>query len=239
MNLSFEEIMKKSFVVSIDNERLNVFKQRLLENGFSEEILPKHFIGYEISDKYLTDNFKELANLRHSNIHGLFEESLKLIHSLCNNASQFAIVQYAMLLDWPYVTIFEDDAVPEDNCIEKLNEWCTNIPDDTDVLRIGYLVDTYKIKEKNYIPPEIVYDHFIVQKFSGSHAYIVFKKYYKRFLESNKNEPRCDYSKINPTANKIVYALKESLFKQENILERPVIHSWKLKDGKIKLPLIK
>jgi hypothetical protein len=230
--------MQRSFVVSIDNERLNAFYKNLSMNGFQSNLFPKHFIGYEISDKYLVDNFKELSDLRFSNIHGPFEERLKLIHSLCNNASHFAIVQYAKLLDWSFVTIFEDDAVPENNCIEKLREYCSNILDDIDVLRIGYLIDHHKIREKDYIPPKIVHDHFIVETFGGSHAYIVFKKYYERFLKDNKFQPRCDFDKINPSSDKIVYSLKESLFKQENIPDRPVIHSWKLKDGKIKLPIV-
>ena len=235
MKLSFEEIMKGSFVVTIDNERFNVFQKVFSENNIPLKLFPKRLIGYEISDNYLIDSFKIISDLQFSEIRGLLEKNLNLIHAICNNASHFAIVQYAMLFNLPFVTIFEDDAVPVKDCIEKLNDYCSNVPDDTDILRLGYL-QTDEIYERNYVPPKIINEHFIVQRFPGSHAYIVFKKFFKRFLEINKYEPRCDYSKINPTSDKVVYALKESLFKQRNILNRPVIHSWKLDNGKIKLP---
>ena len=223
--------MQRSFVVTIDDERFNAFKQSLSSIGIPQNLFPRRFIGYEITEKFLIDNFKIISDLQFSPIRGRLEKNINRIHAICNNASHFAIVQHAMLLDWPFVTIFEDDATPVNDCIEKINEYCKNVPDNTDVLRLGYAIDPH-----DKISPEIILDNFVIHHYTGSHAYVVFKKFFRRFLDSNKHQPRCDYDKINPTPDKVVYALKESLFNQKNLLDRPVIHSWKLGNGKIKLP---
>ena len=122
MIISFEEIMQRSFVVTIDDERFNAFNQGLSSIGISQNLFPRRFIGYEITDKFLIDNFKIISDLQFSPIRGRLEKNINRIHAICNNASHFAIVQHAMLLDWPFVTIFEDDATPVKDCIEKINE---------------------------------------------------------------------------------------------------------------------
>ena len=233
--LSSKEILSNSFVVSIDYRRYNAFVSEFKKESIP--IIPKKFIGYELTNEYLLGSFKILVDLKSQPIHGVLENNLSLIHSLCNSASHFAIVQHAMLNDMPFVTIFEDDAVPVKGCIEKLNAYCSDIPDDTDVLRIGYA----KNGRKNQIDAMKCHylrcpENLIIKNLSGSHAYIVFKKYYRRFIENNKNLPRCDYVKINPTPDKVVYALKEPLFVQHNIMESPVIHAYRFKDGRIKYP---
>ena len=228
--------MQNSFVVTIDSKRYFSFKSSFLSANFPEELLPKKFIGYEATDEFLTSEFKAVFDLQYTKVRGYFEQERKKFWRLFNNVSHFAIVQHAMLLDLPFVTIFEDDAVPIENCIEKLNAYCSNVPDDTDVLRLGYYRLTKKLFNQDYKWPEPEANGFIVSRFFGSHAYIVFKKYYQRFLESNKYQPRCDKDRINPSPDKVVYALKEPLFEQLNILDAPVIHAYRLKNGKIKLP---
>ena len=236
MTLTSEEIMQNSFVVTIDSERFSVFRSELLSADFPEQLLPKKFIGYEITDEYLIRAFKAVFDLQYTKVRGYLEKEIKKFRCICNNASHFAIVQHAMLLDLPFVTIFEDDAVPVENCIEKLNAYCSNVPDDIDVLRLGYYRPEKEWYSKTYKWPEPKANGFVVSRFPGSHAYIVFKKFYKQFLESNKYQPRCDMDKINPGADKIVYALKEPLFVQYNLLDRPVIHSYKMRNGMLKLP---
>ena len=235
MTLSFKQILSNSFVVSINEKRYAAFEKEFSAASFP--ILPKKFIGYEITDKYLLDSFQILADLKNLPKHGILEKNLRMIYSICNNASHFAIVQHAKLLDLPFVTIFEDDAVPIPQCIEKLNVYCSDIPDNTDVLRLGY--STFPEQKQLDIEKCDLDNHsenLIVKNFCGSHAYIVFKKYYMRFLKDNKYQPRCDCQKINPTPDKTVYALKEPLFIQQNILDASVIHSYKLKNGMRKLP---
>lgn len=239
MVLNSEEILKNSFVVTIDEARYKAFVEAFALMGIPSDLLPKKFIGYEISEEYLLSNFKILSDLKNYPKRGYLEKNLNLIHSLCNNASHFAIVQHAMLLNLPFVTIFEDDAVPEPNCIEKLDKYCSDVPDSIDVLRLGHSFNPLREQPAQDLLSSFEQsENLIIGNFYGSHAYVVFKKYYKRFLEDNKNQPRCDYQKINPTQDKVVYALKESLFRQQNVLGRPVIHSYKLPDGRIKLPIV-
>ena len=233
MTLTSSQILSSSFVVTINEDRYNAFVSEF--EAAKIPILPKKFIGYEIEDSYLISAFKIVSDLQYSEKRGILEYNLRKFHAICNNASHFAIVQHAMLLDFPFVTIFEDDAVPTEDCLEKLDLYCSNVPDDTDVLRLGWFLSSRE--RMNQAPlPEPVFDHFIVKRFPGSHAYVVFKKFYKRFLESNKHQPRCDLDKINPSPDKTVYALKEPLFVQQNILNAPVMHAYRMKDRVVKLP---
>ena len=231
--------MNNSFVVTIDNERYSAFESWLTEAGVDKSLFPKKFRGYEIEEEYLIKNFKVLEEQSHSLLHGLLDINLSLCHALCNNASHFSIVQIAKFTNMPFVTIFEDDARPVSGFIDKVNSWCADIPDDIDVLRLGYSGSSDPRKE-NYIGNATrVTDCLIQKRFSGSQAYIVFNKYYDRFIEDNPKCPRCDFDKINPSDDKVVLCLKESVFKQCNIPGRPVIHSYKFADGTIKLPIVK
>ena len=238
MKLTFEQIMNNSFVVTIDNERFAAFEKGLSTANIPDELFPRKYTGYEITDEYLLSHFRFLKEQAESVYHGLVELNISLVHALCNNASHVGIVQLAKFTNMPFVTIFEDDATPVENCVDKINKQCENIPDDTDVLRLGYIY-THTPRAHNYIGNAKVIDDNLIQGwFAGSHAYIVFSKYYDRFIEKNKLCPRCDYGKINPSEDKVVYDLKESVFRQCNIEGRPVIHSWKFANGQIKLPTV-
>lgn len=228
MILNANDIFKNAFVVSIDNVRLLEFQKNFKNKNIP---LPKIFTGYEIEDSYLLAYTNAFDTLKKEKKDGLLNLDLRLFHSFFNNASHFAIVQFAKILDLPFVTIFEDDAVPVDDCIEKLNLYCSDIPDKIDVLRIGYCSQFYRPTRECDIKIAIPHsDNLIVKNLSGSHAYIVFKRYYDDFIKTNKVNPRCDFSKINPSIYKNVFALKESLFNQINLKNRPVIHSYKLDD---------
>lgn len=229
MKIPPDDILRNSFVVSIDNERFLAF-----QNAFEScQIIPKKFKGYEITDEYLLAHVMSLMVIKNKHKKWMLENDLKLSKSFANNASHFAIVQFAKMLDWPFVTIFEDDAVPVENIREKLDYYCSDIPDETDILRLGYCEPCFRPTRKSDVENAIPHsDKFIVKNISGSHAYIVFKRHYDRFLETNKDNPRCDFDKINPSPDKNVFALKESLFNQINLKHRPVIHSYKRADVK-------
>lgn len=231
MRLTTEEILHNSFVVTIDNERISIFN-----TWFSEQnlLLPHKFIGYEMDDRYLTYQFQTLIKLKQKENFAILNNELNIFHALANNASHWSIVQLAMFNEMPFVTIFEDDAKPVENLKERLDNLCYDIPDETDVLRLGYTTHFKRITKQEVIDSAIPHsDNLIVKNFSGSHAYIVFSKYYERFIAENKHSPRCDFDKINPTSDKNVFALKESLFNQVNLINRSVISSWKREDGSI------
>ena len=236
MNLSIDKILQNSFVITINEDRFNAFSTEFKKHGFTT--LPQKFIGFEVSDRYLLNTFRPIANLVNSPLRGELEHNLSKMHSICNSASHFAIVQHALLQGLPFVAIFEDDAVPVPGCIEKLYEFCSNIPDDTDILRLGYLKSIRQMNCKGHARSNVVSNHFVIENYLGSHAYVVFSKHYMRFLETSKDHPKCDYERINPSPDKIVYALEESLFDQINIMDAPVMHSYKFADGRMKFPKV-
>ena len=233
MRLSTDEILKNSLVVTIDDERVQAFNQRFLDQGLP---LPKKFIGYEIEEDFLLRHFQMLRKLKREGQDKILHQQFKLIKYLCNNASQWSVVQFAKNTNMPFVTIFEDDADPVDNVREKLDLLCSDIPDETDVLRLGYCTQFPRPTTKGMTISALPHsDNLIVKNLSGAQAYIVFARYYDRFITTNKHQPRTDFNKINPSRDKNVFALKESLFNQVNLPDRPVLTSWKFKDGHVKV----
>lgn len=231
MRLTTEQILQNSFAVTIDGER---FAQ--LEQAFQKEnlIVPHKFVGYSALDTFLINQFQSLKRLEIKNNTSFLKQELKIFYAIFNNVSHWTIVQMAKFADMPFVTIFEDDAVPVENLKEKLDDLCSDIPDETDVLRLGYCPQFERALGQAIIDNAIPHsNNLIVKNLSGSHAYIVFKRYYDRFIEDNKKQPRCSFKKINPTLDKNVFALKESLFNQVNLKEHKVMTSWKLPNGEI------
>lgn len=233
MTLNTEEILNNSFVVTIDGERVAVFYKWFEEQGLR---LPEKFIGYELTRDYLLKQFQFLRQLQKFNAPKVVERNVRLFRAISNNVSHWSIVQLAKHANLPFVTIFEDDAKPVGNLRKRMDELCSDIPDETDVLRLGYTKHIKRLTDYRRVNLSVPHsDNLIIENLSGSHAYIVFQRYYDRFITENKIQPRCDFIKINPTLDKTVFALKESLFNQVNLPDRPVISSWKLQDGSIKV----
>ena len=231
MKLTTEEILNNSFVVTIDSERVSLFNSWFKEQNLT---IPKTFIGYELTEDFIIKQFQTIARLKTYNNRKTLKHELKIFSYLSNNASQWSIVQLAKFNKFPFVTIFEDDAKPVSNLKEKLDLLCSDIPDETDVLRLGYCLQFPRPTIPSMINSALPHsDNLIVKNLSGAQAYIVFSRYYDRFIIENKKQPRTDFIKINPTPDKNVFALKESLFNQVNLKDRPVISSWKLPDGEI------
>ena len=231
MYLTTSQIMQNSLVVSIDNERFLAFQE-----AFQKEKLqvPKKFVGYEIMNKSFISQFQSFRYMLLDKRRGVVKQDMKIKNAICNNVSHWSIVQIAKFTDMPFVTIFEDDAMPVEGCATRLDSLCSDIPDEIDVLRLGYCSQFKRPLGQGVIDSAIPHsDNLIVKNLSGSHAYIVFKRYYDHFIEDNKFQPRCDFRKINPSRDKNVFALKESLFNQINLKDRPVITSWKLPDGEV------
>ena len=225
MRLTTEEILHNSFVVTIDGERVAVFRKWFEDQGL---IVPGTFEGYEILTPFFRQQFTCFKTAP--------KQDFRIMSAICNNVSHWSIVQLAKFTNMPFVTIFEDDAKPVDNLKEKLDLFCSDIPDETDVLRLGYSKQFKRSTSRKFVEAAVPHsDNLIVRNLSGSHAYMVFRKHYDTFIAENKVQPRCDYFKINPSLTKTVFALKESLFNQVNLPDRPVISSWKLEDGTYKV----
>ena len=52
--------------------------------------------------------------------------------------SHASLVRLAQSLNLPFICIFEDDAYPSKNIINDLTSVLTDLPDDIDVLRLGW-----------------------------------------------------------------------------------------------------
>ena len=53
--------------------------------------------------------------------------------------SNLAIVKAAEALGWPFVCVFEDDALPCIGAKQKLEGLLRRLPDDIDMLKLGWL----------------------------------------------------------------------------------------------------
>ena len=86
--------------------------------------------------------------------------------------------------DWPLVCIFEDDAYPVNGIVEKLGNYLSEIPDDCKVLILGYslLMEKHQYNDK-YMNNVSCW---------GSHAYVVFRECYDKYLKFMEKDGRAD-----------------------------------------------
>ena len=111
MNLTVKDILKHSFVITIDDERLNWFKKVFKFHGL--EPMPKKFMGTTLW--YNSPQYN--CYLSHKN----------------------AILK-AKKLKWPYVCIFEDDAYPRNNVVKEIDKHLKELPNDCKVLALGNIM---------------------------------------------------------------------------------------------------
>jgi len=89
--------------------------------------------------------------------------------------SHATLVKYAQLCNLDFICIFEDDAYPCDDITSKLKQYLIGIPDDCDILKIGW--------NRIYNNENALNEKFNQKPKSwGTFAYIVFKKYYKQYF---------------------------------------------------------
>lgn len=107
--LTTKKLLKHSFVISIDDKRLELFNKLFKAHNLLP--LPQKVEG--VHDK---------KNKPQMNCY----------------LSHRSILLKAKELDLPFVCIFEDDAYPCNNIVRELDECLKNIPDDCDVIVIGH-----------------------------------------------------------------------------------------------------
>lgn len=110
MRLTAKELLKNSFVITIDDERYNLFKQTFKASGLMP--LPKRFDG--VVDRNNTGAFNCYLSHR----------------KLVLNAKE---------MNLPFVCVFEDDAYPRKNIMKELDILLDNIPHFCKVLSLGYI----------------------------------------------------------------------------------------------------
>lgn len=181
MNLTTKDLLQHSFVITIDDERFKWFKK--VFKFHSIEPLPRRFPGVTLW--YNSPQYN--CYLSHKN----------------------AILK-AKKLKWPYVCIFEDDAYPINNVMDKLNDRLKELPETCKVFVLGHIM-LWDIRgeDGNF------YRSF---KSYGGHAYVVFKDAYDKFIEMLDKAPEGDgafYSRMDDILPKdSFYIPKDNLFIQ-------------------------
>jgi GR25 family glycosyltransferase involved in LPS biosynthesis len=150
---------------------------------------------------------------------GIYKATAKIpkYGALGCGVSHAALVKYANLLNLDFIAIFEDDAYPCDEILEKLTEYLTGIPDDCDILKIGWS-GVYK-NENSF-----------QQKFNrqpkswGTFAYVIFKRYYKRYFENFKKSYISDHDVMSSDSVN-TYHTRQRLFYYYNQESDVLIHN--------------
>ena len=164
-SMSLEDFFSNSFVLSIDQERLDRFYALFRESFTHCRNLPRTFTGFR------TVGHTSFARVM-------------LGHA--------AIVRMAQSLGLPFVVIFEDDAYPHDDAEDVLGRLLANIPDPSGVSGIVQLGWTLRKGGRLSRIPGLTggYGHgpqYAVLSGGecyGLHSYMVPDRLYSRFIES-------------------------------------------------------
>jgi len=159
MTISVAELMSHSFVLSVDERRLRRFNRVFGQFGLLP--LPEAYIGRKVDRSGV-----EYAVNK---------------HFVAAHMSHFEICRLARKRDWPFVCVFEEDAYPCRDVVHRLSDHLIDIPDDAYIYKLGYVRFSEEmmglpcsgpiecVAERKYC------DHY----FGGSHAYIVFRRFYE------------------------------------------------------------
>lgn len=210
MDISVDQLIENSFVISIDSKILCRFNSIFSNAGFTA--LPKPFSGFKFNrNQFTADKFtKKLYENKNS--------TAATYGALGCGVSHAALVKHADLIGLDFVCIFEDDAYPCIDVIQKMQTALQGIPDDCDILKLGWS-RIYNKKED------------LSQKFNrepqsyGTFAYIVFKKYYKEYFRNFEKSYISDHIVMN-NDNVHLYHVQQKLFSYYNSASDKPLHSY-------------
>jgi len=110
LKIELEELLEHSFVLTIDDKRLQTFKKVFKHHGIHP--LPKKWKGR-------------------------CEWWNSPIYNCCQSHKD--IVEHARKRNWDFVCVFEDDAWPINGVVDKLKSLLANVPDDCQSLLLGHI----------------------------------------------------------------------------------------------------
>lgn len=200
-NITVHDLLQHSFVITIDNKRYTKFCQRFTNCKLNNP-LPTKYIGFTVQN--------------------VFKDSNKMNNGFLNcSFSHAAIVKFAQAMQYEYVCIFEDDAVPNVSTYDKLQNILKNIPDNTDILKFGWN------RESDNKLPTIHFNHlFDCRSTYGAHAYVVFKQYFSKYNETFSLYPYSDHEVFNDNTH-LILTTKDQLFLQINDFDDKSVHGEK------------
>ena len=208
MDISIQDFIKNSYVISVNDDILSRFHTIFRAAGFVD--VPATVQGFRFnSQQFRSDSLMK-------SVYGGCQRNPKYGALGCG-VSHAALIKHADLLGLDFVAIFEDDAYPCDGIREKLAEYLTGIPDDCDILKLGWS-NVYQNNDK------------FCQKFNaqpkswGTFAYVVFKKYYKRYFENFEKSYISDHDVMRSDSVK-TYHTRQRLFYYYNQDSDSLIHN--------------
>jgi len=182
MTVSFADFLNNSFYITIDGDRADLFDRIFRKHGFSPA--PRRYDGFSNPD------------IRK----GRYKCML----------SHIAVIRMAKCLNLPFVVIYEDDAYPMNGILKKLEAVCADIPDDANVLVLGW---SRIFGEPVKISSEI---ERLTDTNFGSHAYVIFRNAYDRIIEyyNSHTGTAADLILTQFSGNEGIYKTRENLFIQ-------------------------
>ena len=129
----------------------------------------------------------------------------------CCLFGHMSLVMIARYLKLPYIFIFEDDAYPRKDILEKIEFYIENKPQNCGILIFGRNGEFGEIElYKNY--------HIVKQRPFGAHAYLVYQNCYDDLIKSFELEKIADIALKGDNFKKYKpYWTNENLFIQKNI----------------------
>lgn len=198
MDIDLKRMLQHSFVITINDEQLAAFNQRFIKAGLDSP-LPRPFRGAQFKN-------------------GVYRQAgfIKTNHIINCTISHHIIVSLAKAFDWPYVCIFEEDALPSSDAKDLLQKTLSVVPSSCLCLRLGYMIVENSAA---------VYSNEFVSNANawGSHAQIVFKHYYDEILQKLEEHPIADATALNINEN--ILLSKKCIFAQKNVFPSSSLHN--------------
>lgn len=147
---------------------------------------------------------KKFNGLRPLKVYGSHDK--KLTGPQNCKQSHINVVKYAKDKNLPFIVVFEDDAYPRTDALERLEEYLYRIPGNSDFIVLGWSNHSSKTKQLFTLP-----FNRLTSILSGSHSYIIFKSAYDKYLKYMETHK-------NATADGLIYNNVGNAY----VLDRPI-----------------
>lgn len=131
--------------------------------------------------------------------------------SCCNN--HLRILKIAKENNYPFVLVFEDDAVGKTDAVSKLIKYIKNIPVDCGVLALGGTGYCGMPQNRFSIDPDGMFQLLLRGIVWGSQSYICFRRAYDYSIDNLTRDKIVDFSLFHLQRN-LNYRLSEELYCQ-------------------------
>lgn len=227
-----DKINDNSYVISDSNNSLkymrifdklikvyNIVEKVTEENNYKNmddseiiDMIKKYSYVLTIDDKKF-NIFKDTCNSYLGFCPNRFDGVLKSNAVLSCGTGHQNMITMAKENNFPFIIVFEDDAVGRENALDKLVECIKNIPVDCDVLALGGIGYCPRRQVHLKLKDDDLYYIMYRGINWGSQAYICFRRGYDKIIKNLRVNKIADHSIFHSYRNNI-YRLNECLFLQ-------------------------